>query len=265
MTQFFNRFTYFLKRIFTFALKVLTGGDSIGLRRRHLSKKISSYFNDKVAYGPFKGLILGRGVWSSTDKASMILGLYEREVLNAIANVPKRYTNFVDLGAADGYYAIGVLTSGRYQKSTAFEMTEAGRAVIKKNAALNLVSDRLEVFGKAENDFYKGFTQEELRKSVVLIDIEGAEFEILDKNCLEQLKESVVIIEIHDWKVKNGLDKKNALIENAKHFFKVEELLMSSRDLSIYPELRDFNDTDRWLICSEGRERLMTWIRLDPL
>jgi len=40
---------------------------------------------------------------------------------------------------------------------------------------------------------------------------------------------------------------------------------MGSRDLSTYPELQQWNDLDRWLICSEGRAQLMSWVRFDPL
>ena len=29
-------------------------------------------------------------------------------------------------------------------------------------------------------------------------------------------------------------------------------------------EDKEYNDNDRWLICSEGRERLMTWYKLEP-
>ena len=36
-------------------------------------------------------------------------------------------------------------------------------------------------------------------------------------------------------------------------------------DLSEFEELKEWSDTDRWLVCSEGRPKLMTWWRLDPL
>ena len=33
---------------------------------------------------------------------------------------------------------------------------------------------------------------------------------------------------------------------------------MGNRDLSIFPELKGWNDLDRWILCSEGRPQLMT-------
>ena len=50
----------------------------------------------------------------------------------------------------------------------------------------------------------------------------------------------------------------------AEEFFNVTELKMGSRDLSNIPELQKFSDSDRWLMCSEGRGELMSWLRLDP-
>ncbi len=53
-------------------------------------------------------------------------------------------------------------------------------------------------------------------------------------------------------------------MSDAKNFHKVSTITTSSRDLSRFPELRNYEDSDRWLIASEGRPRLMTWLRLDP-
>ena len=42
-------------------------------------------------------------------------------------------------------------------------------------------------------------------------------------------------------------------------------LTTGARDLSVFPELRRMRDTDRWLIVSEGRGQLMTWLKLGPV
>jgi hypothetical protein len=255
----------FIKKLFRFIWKILTGGDSIRMRRLFLSNLISKRFNNIVHYGPFKGLILGRGVWSSTDRAGMILGLYEQEVLNSISKLPKKYTNFIDLGAADGYYAIGVLINKIFLKSYCFEMSRKGQEVIRENAELNHVSNDVIIHGKATSDFYHLIPNCNLDNSVLLVDIEGCEFDLLDHDCLKAFSRSIIFIELHDWLVDDGFFKKNQLIERAKLFFNITELTTGSRDLSVFDELRDFSDTDRWLICSEGRDRRMTWLRLDPI
>ena len=54
------------------------------------------------------------------------------------------------------------------------------------------------------------------------------------------------------------------LMSDAKPFFKISKLTTTSRDLSKFPELFDLPDSERWLIASGGRSKLMTWLRLDP-
>jgi len=255
----------FFKKLLRFIWKIVTGGDSIRMRKLFLSNLVSKIFKDTVHYGPFKGLVLGRGVWSSTDRAGMILGLYEQEVLNSISTLPKKYTNFIDLGAADGYYAIGVLINKSFHKSYCFEMSPKGRQVIRENAELNNVSDNVIIYGKATANFYNLIPEFNLENTVLLVDIEGGEFDLLGYECLKAFSKSIIFIELHEWLVEDGLVKKNQLIETAKKFFNITELTTSSRDLSVFEELNDFSDTDRWLICSEGRDRRMTWLRLDPI
>ena len=78
------------------------------------------------------------------------------------------------------------------------------------------------------------------------------------------LKQSVIFIELHDWFFKDSKKKMAKLLSDAKPFFKISKLTTTSRDLSKFPELVNYSDSERWLIASEGRSKLMTWLRLDP-
>ena len=143
-------------------------------RKIILSRRISSIFKSVVGYGYFKGLILSENVWwGETDKAAMLLGIYENEVLVALNNLPSKYTVFIDVGAADGYYGVGVLVANKFECSYCYEASELGQKVIHENAKKNNVLDRVIVKGLAKKDFYKEIPYEYLKKSVLLIDIEG--------------------------------------------------------------------------------------------
>jgi hypothetical protein len=76
-------------------------------RREQLKDEMIKLFDSTVAYGPFKGLKFSLDAWWGRERASMILGLYEQEVLESLTNIPKKYKTFIDLGAADGYRSIG--------------------------------------------------------------------------------------------------------------------------------------------------------------
>ena len=100
------------------------GKDSIQRRRIQMSQKLDELFNSTVHYGLFKGLKLSTQTWwGSADRASMLLGLYEKEVLDSLKNISKKNTTFIDLGAADGYYGVGVLVNNLFEKSITFVLT----------------------------------------------------------------------------------------------------------------------------------------------
>lgn len=239
---------------------------AIGKKRKALAFELSNQMKHCVNYGPFKGMkFTHENWWGASDRAGMLLGIYEKEILDSIMNIEKNWDIFIDLGAADGYYSIGALTSGRFKKSYSFEISTKGQEVIQKNATLNNVSTKLEIFGEATKDFYKRIPRKDLDKAVILIDIEGAEFNLLDLKIFENLKKSIIFIELHDWFFRDGEERLKQLLNDAKPFFKTAKLTTTSRDLSIFPELSNLNDSDRWLVASEGRGRLMTWIRLDPI
>jgi hypothetical protein len=239
--------------------------DPVLKRRIAINERVDNLFSSTVAYGPFKGLkFTDEYWWGKTDRASMILGLYEQELLDALRTIGPAHRIFIDLGAADGYYAIGVLVNGLFYRSYCFEMSERAREALRANAEKNGVADRVIIRAAASREFYKDLPQDILSKSVILVDIEGAEFDLLTSDVFAAFAGSIILIESHDYFFANGQDKLDRLKVNAGQYFNITEITTTSRDLSRFPELRSFSDTDRWLICDEGRGQLMTWLRLDP-
>ena len=235
-------------------------------RRLKLAKRIEAIFGAEVAYGPFKGLKFPSGNWWGTgDRAGMILGLYEQELLRSLTDIPGRYKAFIDLGAADGYYGVGVLVGGLFERAWCYEQSEKGRESIRRNSLLNKVDDRVTIMGLAEENFYKDIPADIRTKSVLFIDIEGGEFSLLTKDVLAGFKDSIIFIELHDWFFDDGAEKLAALKKRASDLFRITEIRMGARDLSKFAELEQFSDDDRWLLCSEGRAQAMTWLKLDPL
>jgi len=158
-----------------------------------------------------------------------------------------------------------MLITGRFKTSYAFERSPRGREVIAQNAILNGCGSKVRIFGRAGPDFDHALSSEELTRSVILIDVEGAEFEILTTSTLQRLRHSVVFIELHDWFFLDGEKKLARLLADARSHYSISTLTMGARDLSMFPELIHYDDSERWLLASEGRNRLMTWLRFDPL
>ena len=79
-------------------------------RKIFLSRKLNNQFNGIIRYGPFKNLkFTDTSWWGTSDRAGMLLGIYEKEILESFADIPKKYEVFINLGAGDGYYGIGAL------------------------------------------------------------------------------------------------------------------------------------------------------------
>jgi hypothetical protein len=144
-------------------------------------------------------------------------------------------------------------------------MSLVGQETIARNAELNDCLNKLEIRGFADRNFYEELSDDEIEKSVLFVDIEGGEFNLFDKSLFKIFRKSIIFIEIHDWVLKNKENDLEQFEVNAKEFFSVKKMTTSTRDLSIFSELNQISDTDRWLICSEGRGKLMSWWRLDPL
>ncbi len=234
--------------------------------RRRLSRRLAHQHRNRVAYGPLKGFAFSRlSRWGALDRGAMILGLYEKEVLEVIAEESAGRDLFMDIGAADGYYSIGVVSQGLFARSCSFERSDFGRKVIADTAEVNGVRDRVAIHGTADAAaIARHVTPEDLKSAVVLIDIEGAEFDFLDDAMLELFSDCVVVIELHDWFFADGAARRTALEERASARFSVETLVPGARDLSGFSELADLRDDERWLVCSEGRKRPMEWLVLRP-
>lgn len=232
-----------------------------------VSKDISSILGGKVAYGPLKGFQFAPDSrWSLPDRAAMLLGLYEKEVLDFIyqKSASANRTTFIDIGAADGYYAVGCVSQGLFVKSYCFEIDGKGRSIIRKTAILNGVQDKVIIFRAADEVALSSIPNVVLGCSIVLIDIEGAELEFLNEHVIDLLSRSIVIIEIHDFFREIDRVKFERLREKLERKFSVLEVRTGKRDLSDIPEVEKLMDHQRWLICSESRRELGKWWLLEP-
>jgi hypothetical protein len=252
-----------LRTAIFFIKKYLGLKDPISRRIEYLDKVNAKAFNYQVKYGPFSGLKFSKDSWWGLSTTHLI-GIYEKEILDSLIESSGQYGNFINIGAADGYYAIGVLVNNTFNKSYCYEISSKGRKMILDNAKLNNVSDRVVINAEAKSDFYNDFSENELKDSVLFVDIEGAEFDFFTNKVLTAFANSLIYIEIHDWFFEDGEKKYKDLLTICKNLFKVTFFTTTSRDISVFPEFNEYNDNDRWLLCSEGRERLMTWIKLEP-
>lgn len=246
-------------------LRELFVSPAVQVNRRLMSRAMDRYHNGTVAHGPFKGLILPRqSWWGEKDRAAMLLGLYEKEVLDLIADLAPSYTSFVNIGAADGYYAVGAVKAGLFPEAIAYELSAHGQQVIAANATNNGVRDKIHIRGAAADGFWKASGAPVSGESLVLMDVEGAEFDILTPDFFAHFNRSTIIVELHPFLVSNGPRRLEQIIADAQAHFTTEVIATGARDLSPFAELRHYEDNDRWIVASEGRLEIGEWLVLRP-
>ncbi len=238
---------------------------AVEMARKVVSDTIRTRLSNQVAYGVFKGLRLSaKSHWSGSDAGVMLLGLYEQEILNAVASVAQPHKIFVNLGAADGYYGIGVIVAGLFSHAYCYESNEASRNLIHETAYINHVSDKITIRGTAEKGFYHQIPFEQSKNMTVLIDIEGGELDILDRDLFKDLPSSDIIVELHPW-APNFESKMRDIIISSQETHELIEITTGNRDLSSIAEVQGFHDSYRWLLCSEGRPMQMSWLHFKPI
>ena len=179
--------------------------------RTRINLDVSEIFQNKVAYGIFKGMKLSNNIWwGKFDIATKLLGQYELHILDKIIDLSDEFETFIDIGAADGYYAVGAVFSNLYSKSICFEISEFGRQVIEENSTINQVSDKIQIHGIANQKVMNSVLEIE-NKALILIDIEGGEFDLLTSEFLLVCKNSKLIIELHDSFIKGSDNRRNDL------------------------------------------------------
>ena len=220
-----------------------------------------------VQHGAFRGMQLSRlSGWNRTDIPSMLLGMYEQEVVEYLAKLPARSREtFVNIGAGEGYFAIGMLHAKLTSRTICFEMSDRGREAIKDAQSLNRIGGNLTLFGTADEKFLdviEGVDSFGYHSSVFLIDVEGAEVQLLTDTRLQRMTLATIVIETHATMVSEQDQSK--FEELCSKYHCVSEIRTEERNPSQFSELEFWSDNDRWAICSEGRPQRGRWLILSP-
>lgn len=244
--------------------KCLCDAISIEGYRNRVNKLVYEHYDGRVAFGIHNGLKLrSESVWGGgNDLASKILGTYEQSIQNTLVQYSGKGYTLIDVGAADGFYAVGGVFSGAFEEVICFEITSEGRHATPETARLNAVEDKIKILGEAT----KTNLVEQINsrgQCLVLVDIEGAEFALFDSELLAVgSTKADWIIEIHENRAPNGKTSLSELIAMAENWYSTKVIYQAPIDPARYKILHDFNDNMRLLAFSEGRSQAPKWLYL---
>ena len=151
----------------------------------------------RIVNGPFKGMHYeGHSICSESDPK--FLGTYEIELAPTLLNwrqIP--FNTIIDVGAAEGYYAVGLSLLFPDSHVIAFETTESGRSLLTHLAELNRVTSRIELRGHCDLRELHSIMSNK-NPLLVIMDIEGGEKELLSPEKIPEFHNAYIIVELHD-------------------------------------------------------------------
>lgn len=170
---------------------------------RLLAKWRSSILLD--AYLRTAGTKVWSGVFKDMDFLSRsaegchlpkLLGCYEQPLQPAIeAAIAETYAQVVNIGCAEGYYAVGMARRMSAARVLAYDIEERARTACAALAAKNGVGSRVTVGSLFRHE---DFATVAGPRTLVVCDIEGAERELLDPSKAPALAAMDLIVEVHE-------------------------------------------------------------------
>ncbi len=172
------------------ALRLLSKWRSVLIQNTHLREHGTA-----VMAGPLEGLdYLSRSAEGCL--VAKLLGCYEQPLHAFIERaVETAYPVVLNIGCAEGYYAVGLARRMPDTVVQAFDIDPRARQLCVELAARNGVGDRVRVGALFEP---RHFADYEGRKVLVFCDIEGAEKDLLNPDVAPALRCMDLIVESHE-------------------------------------------------------------------
>jgi len=227
------------------------------------NKVLSKINTEVVLNGVFKDMKYIQTSVGSTLLPKLI-GSYEYELSELLENYKNHFfNNIVDIGSAEGYYAVGFALNFKYKKIFAFDISIKARKLLKKLAQLNNVEEKIAIHSKCTPE---NLLSIDLNNSLILSDCEGYEkYLFLNNNVFNKLKNSFLIIEAHDF-IDPLISSDIISLYSETHNIRI---IQSTDDLNkaLNYEFCDknfFSFNERYYMYKEERPSIMNWLILYP-
>lgn len=221
--------------------------------------------DEKVKAGPFAGIVFPtKTQWSGM--IPKLLGVYEAELYPTLdAWRQKAFAHVINIGSADGYYALGCAKIWPAARVIAYETEAEGRKLLTEYSTRNGFNGRIECHATCTPVEF-GDILKKVLTGLVIMDVEGYEDVLLAGDNISLLKRFHLIVEIHDLRV-DKLGEKLTSRLGATHT--ITEIWTRDRQLKDfdYPEnsaFRLYMLEQLREISNEERGAPMRWFIFEP-
>ena len=208
--------------------------------------------------GIFKGM---KYSVRATEGAQMprLLGTYEAELHPHLLKLAAEGLDcVVDVGCAEGYYAVGLARLMPQTMVYAHDIDLKAIEACSKLAKENGVAARVVVGGEFKPQDFEAFAG---RRTLVMVDAEGAELDILRPDLSPALADMSIIVETHD------VYRPGALAEITRRFtptHEIERVDLGPREFDAPRWLLELNHMDQLLATWEWRLGITPWLVMTP-
>jgi len=223
-------------------------------RQQLLINTFKVHHGTTVYSGPFAGMNYDT---RATEGALLprLIGCYEAELHPFISEVSSAgYERVIDIGCAEGYYAVGLARLLPGAAIYAHDISESAHRACRQLAQINGVADRVNVsgvFGGADLASHAG------QKTLIVCDIEGAEDQLLDPVQFPLFAQFDLMVEVHEC-YQTGLIKKLDTRFSATHEIEwVWPSVSAKRDLPDW--VQQLTNLDQVLCTWEWRQGPTPW------
>lgn len=210
-----------------------------------------------VVSGPFKGMHYGVRAAEGT-RAARLLGVYEASLHPVIAAIIAKAPDLViDIGSAEGYYAVGLARCLPGVRVLARDANEAAQDLCRALALANGVAAQVEiggVFTPADFALCEG------ARALVICDIEGAEVALLDPSAGPGLLQADILVECHPGIAPGVVDTLKVRFGPTHH---ITEICRHVDDSGFPAWMEELSDLDRLIALWEWRSGPTPWLWME--
>ncbi|MDP9047326.1 MAG: 50S ribosomal protein L11 methyltransferase [Bacteroidota bacterium] len=193
-----------------------------------------------------------------------LLGSYERELHGVIkAFLKKKYTEILDIGCAEGYYAIGLSLKFNDTKVFAYDTDETARKLCLQMAKLNGTEDKLFVKETCTAEELKSFKFS--GPALVICDCEGYESSLFTTASVKNLTNCDLLIETHDF-IDLNISQNLVSLFNETHNIQIVKSIDDIEKAKTYgyKETDSLSLNEKMILFRECRPSIMEWLVCTP-
>ena len=225
------------------------------------NRRVRDRFGNEVQAGPFKGMRYPDWGLTHVDLfAPKLLGIFERELHGAVERLIAAEPELVvNVGAAEGYYAIGLARRLPHARVLAYEPNEERLEQLVAIAELNGVAAQVEAVGEAAR--HESLEEVLDVRAAVVCDCDGCEAELLDPRHVARLRHAALLVEAHDLLVPGTTEALRQAFEPSHDIVRIDA---APRFVDHHPELDFMPLVTRQIAISEFRGAPMWWLEMSP-